>query len=146
MNLSYGYARISSRDQSLSRQIVALHDYGLDDRHIITDKASGKDFAREGYQTLKTQLLRAGDTLVIKELDRLGRNYTQIKTEWQELLQKGVEIVVLDTPMLNTTNKSDLEKKLIANIVFELLAYMSEKERLRIHARQSDYKGRFFFP
>ncbi|HEX3026594.1 MAG TPA: recombinase family protein [Clostridia bacterium] len=138
MNLSYGYARISSRDQSLSRQIVALHDYGLDDRHIITDKASGKDFAREGYQTLKTQLLRAGDTLVIKELDRLGRNYTQIKIEWQELLQMGVEIVVLDTPMLNTANKSDLEKKLIANIVFELLAYMSEKERLRIHARQAE--------
>lgn len=138
MNLSYGYARISSRDQSLSRQIVALHDYGLDDRHIITDKASGKDFAREGYQTLKTQLLRPGDTLVIKELDRPGRNYTQIKVEWQELLQKGVEIVVLDTPMLNTTNKSDLEKKLIANIVFELLAYMSEKERLRIHARQAE--------
>ena len=138
MNLSYGYARISSRDQSLLRQLVALHDYGLDDRHIITDKASGKDFAREGYQTLKTQLLRPGDTLVIKEIDLLGRNYLQIKTEWQELQQKGVEIVVLDTPMLNTSNKSDIEKKLISNIVFELLAYMSEKERIRIHARQSE--------
>lgn len=62
MNLSYGYARISSRDQSLQRQLVALHNYGLDDRHIITDMASGKDFAREGYQTLKTQLLRPGDS------------------------------------------------------------------------------------
>lgn len=138
MNLSYGYARISSRDQSLRRQLVALHDYGLDDRHIITDKASGKDFAREGYQTLKMQLLRPGDTLVIKELDRLGRNYLQIKNEWQELQQKGVDIVVLDTPMLNTANKTDLEKKLISNIVFELLAYMSEKERIRIHARQAE--------
>lgn len=138
MKVKYGYARVSSADQSLQRQLVALHDYGLDDRYIITDKASGKDFAREGYQTLKTQLLRPGDTLVIKELDRLGRNYTQIKTEWQELLQKGVEIVVLDTPMLNTANKSDLEKKLIANIVFELLAYMGEKERVRIHTRQAE--------
>lgn len=138
MKISYGYVRVSSREQNLDRQVAALHEYGVDDRYIIADKASGKDFAREGYQTLKTQLLRSGDTLVIKELDRLGRNYTQIKTEWQELLQKGVEIVVLDTPMLNTTNKSDLEKKLIANIVFELLAYMSEKERLRIHARQAE--------
>lgn len=138
MRVDYGYARVSSVDQSLQRQLVALHDYGLDDRHIISDQASGKDFAREGYQTLKTQLLRPGDTLVIKELDRLGRNYTQIKAEWQELQQNGIEIVVLDTPMLNTANKSDLEKKLISNIVFELLAYMSEKERIRIHARQAE--------
>lgn len=136
--MDFGYIRVSSADQNISRQMEALLGYGLDERRIIIDKASGKDFAREGYQTLKNQLLRPGDTLVIKELDRLGRNYTQIKAEWQELQQNGVEIVVLDTPMLNTANKSDLEKKLISNIVFELLAYMSEKERLRIHARQAE--------
>lgn len=138
MKISYGYARVSSREQNLDRQIEALHAYGINDRYIISDKASGKDFAREGYQTLKMQLLRPGDTLVIKELDRLGRNYLQIKNEWQELQQKGIDIVVLDTPMLNTANKTDLEKKLISNIVFELLAYMSEKERIRIHARQAE--------
>ena len=138
MGRVYGYARVSSTEQHLDRQIEALSAYGVEDRHIITDKQSGKDFSRPGYQTLKGQLLRSGDILVVKELDRLGRNYEQIKTEWYELRQMGVDIVVLDMPVLTTTDKSDLEKVLIANIVFELLSYLAEKERLKIKTRQAE--------
>ena len=138
MGRIYGYARVSSTEQHLDRQIEALSAYGVEDRHIIADKQSGKDFSRPGYQTLKGQLLREGDVLVIKELDRLGRNYEQIKTEWYELRQMGVDIVVLDMPVLSTADKSDLEKVLIANIVFELLAYLAEKERIKIKTRQAE--------
>lgn len=149
---TYGYMRVSTKEQNLDRQKEALLEYGVNERDIIEDKQSGKDFNRQGYQTLKNSLLRKGDTLVIKELDRLGRNMEMIKTEWHELEDMGVDIVVLDTPILNTSNKSDLEKKLISNIVFELLSYMSEKERTKIRARQAEgiaiakkkgkYKGR----
>ncbi|WP_019229020.1 recombinase family protein [Sedimentibacter sp. B4] len=148
----YGYIRVSSKEQNLDRQRQAMIEYGINERDIIEDKQSGKDFNRNGYLTLKNSLLRAGDTLVIKELDRLGRNMDMIKTEWQELQAKGIDIIVLDTPILNTVNKTDLEKKLISNIVFELLSYMAEKERIKIRARQAEgiaiaknkgiYKGR----
>ena len=123
----YGYARVSSKEQNLDRQIEALKEYGVNERDIITDKQSGKDFNREGYKTLKEQLLRSGDVLVIKELDRLGRNMAQIKEEWNDLQAKEINIVVIDTPILNTEGKSNLEKPLISNIVFELLSYMAEK-------------------
>ena len=148
----YGYIRVSTKEQNLDRQRQALLEYGVNERDIIEDKQSGKDFNRQGYQTLKNSLLREGDILVIKELDRIGRNMDMIKTEWHELQSMGIDIVVLDTPILNTKNKSDLEKKLIANIVFELLSYMAEKERIKIKTRQAEgiaiakakglYKGR----
>ncbi|MGD9566808.1 MAG: recombinase family protein [Sedimentibacter sp.] len=151
-NKIYGYIRVSSKEQNTDRQKQALLEYGVDERDIIEDKVSGKDFNRNGYLTLKNSLLRAGDTLVIKELDRLGRNMDMVKNEWQEIQFSGIDIVVLDTSILNTKNKSDLEKKLIANIVFELLAYMAEKERIKIRIRQAEgitiakmkglYKGR----
>ncbi|WP_338587722.1 recombinase family protein [Clostridium baratii] len=134
----YGYARVSSKEQNLDRQIQALKKYEVNERDIVIDKQSGKDFNREGYQTLKNSLLREGDTLVIKELDRLGRNMEQIKNEWQELEQLGINIVVLDNPILNTEGKSDLERKLISNIVFELLSYMAQKEREKIRQRQRE--------
>lgn len=151
-NKIFGYIRVSSKEQNTDRQKQALLEYGVDERDIIEDKVSGKDFNRNGYLTLKNSLLRCGDTLVIKELDRLGRNMDMIKSEWQEIQSIGIDIVVLDTPILNTKNKSDLEKKLIANIVFELLTYMAEKERIKIKTRQAEgiaiarskglYKGR----
>lgn len=134
----YGYARVSSTEQNLDRQIEALMEYGVDERDIITDKQSGKDFQRSGYLALKQQMLREGDTLVIKEMDRLGRDYEAIKNEWQELQRMGVDIVIIDTPILNTKEKSDLEKSLICNIVFELLAYTAEKERRKIRTRQAE--------
>ena len=134
----YGYAMVSSKEQNLDRQIEALKDYGINERDIIIDKQSGKGFNREGYKKLKEQLLRSGDVLVIKELDRLGRNMAQIKEEWNYLQSKEINIVVLDTPILNTEGKSNLEKTLISNIVFELLIYISEKERVKIKQRQAE--------
>lgn len=136
MEKVFGYARVSSKDQNLDRQIEELINYGVEERDIIIDKQSGKDFNRSGYKTLKDNLLRNGDTLVIKELDRLGRNMEQIKVEWKDLEDNGVNLVVIDNPILNTAGKADLEKKLISNIVFELLSYMGEKERIKIKARQ----------
>lgn len=144
MKKTYAYARVSTKEQNLDRQIEAIHAYckendiKLDERDLINDKQSGKDFNREGYLTLKNSLLRDGDTLIIKELDRLGRDMTMIKEEWQDLLKKGVSIIVIDTPILNTVGKTDLEKTLISNIVFELLSYMAEKERVKIRQRQEE--------
>mgnify|MGYP000846281199 CR=1 FL=1 len=138
MGRVYGYARVSSTEQHLDRQLEALSSYGIEDRHIITDKQSGKNFDRPGYQTLKGQLLRSGDVLVIKELDRLGRNYEAIKSEWHDLRQMGVDIIVLDMPILSTAEKSDLEKSLIASIVFELLAYQAAKELEKNKTRQAE--------
>ena len=132
----YGYARVSSKEQNLDRQIKALENYGVDTRDIILDKQSGKNFDREGYLTLKNILLRPKDTLVITELDRLGRNMSMIKDEWNDLQKKQISIVVLDNPILNTEGKNDLEKNLISNLVFELLAYLAEKEREKIKKRQ----------
>ncbi len=144
MEKTYAYIRVSTKDQNLDRQLEAVHEYCktnnifIDERDIIQDQQSGKDFNREGYQTLKNNLLRQGDTLIIKELDRLGRDMAMIKEEWHDLQRKGLNIIVIDTPILNTVGKSDLEKTLISNIVFELLSYMAEKERLKIRQRQAE--------
>lgn len=144
MKKTYAYTRVSTKEQNLDRQLESVIEYckknniDLHDRDIIKDKQSGKDFNREGYLTLKNNLLRNGDTLIIKELDRLGRDMAMIKEEWQEIQKKGVNIIVIDTPILNTVGKSDLEKTLISNIVFELLSYMAEKERVKIRQRQAE--------
>ncbi len=143
-NKIFGYVRVSTKEQKEDRQVQAIKEYckdnniELEERDIIIDKQSGKDFNRQGYQTLKTQLARQGDTIIIKELDRLGRNMEQIKEEWQDLIKQGINIIVIDTPILNTSNKTDLEKTLISNIVFELLSYMAEKERQKIRQRQRE--------
>lgn len=151
----FGYVRVSTKEQNLERQVAALKDYSI--KHNLTidkifeEKASGKDFHRDIYQTLKIAL-RKGDILVIKELDRLGRNMEQIKQEWQELQGNGIDIIVIDNEILNTANKTDMEKSLISNIIFELLSYMAQKEREKIRSRQAEgiaiakakgiYKGR----
>lgn len=148
---TFGYARISSADQNVSRQVEALTEYVIDERDIFIDKLSGKDFNRENYILLK-RILRAGDTLVIKELDRLGRNMDGIKQEWDYFLREKINVVILDMPLLNTEKKSDLEKRLISDIVLSLLSYLAEKERQKIRQRQKEgieiaksrgiYKGR----
>ncbi|NCU28703.1 MAG: recombinase family protein [Candidatus Moranbacteria bacterium] len=147
----FGYARISSADQNLARQIEAFKEFKIDERDIFLDKQSGKDFDREQYLLLK-KILRRGDTLVIKELDRLGRDMDGIKAEWNYFSENGININILDMPILNTTDKSDLEKRLIMEIVLSLLSYLAEKERLKILQRQMEgiaiaksngiYKGR----
>lgn len=145
MKKTYGYARVSTREQNLDRQLEAILAYCNENnieidkvRDIIEEKKSGKDFNRERYIALKENFLREGDTLIIKELDRLGRDMAMIKEEWQYLQKKGIEIIVIDTPILNTVGKTDLEKTLISNIVFELLSYMAEKERVKIRQRQAE--------
>ena len=137
-NKVYGYARVSTKEQNLDRQTVELLRYVVNERDIITDKASGKDFNRSGYMSLRDTLLRSGDTLVIKELDRLGRDMNMIKEEWNTLLKMDVDIIIIDTPILNTKGKDSLEKTLISNIVFELLSYMAQKERDKIKSRQAE--------
>lgn len=139
----YGYARVSTADQNLDRQLEQLRQYVSDDRYIITDKASGKDFNRRGYNTLvgtleTTPLLHSGDTLIIISLDRLGRNYTEIREQW-ELITKtlNADIKVLDMPLLDTSksNKS-LDGRFIADLVLQILSYTAEKERENIRKRQ----------
>lgn len=133
----YGYARTSTLEQCIDRQIALLTDYGVVEDNIIQDNATGRHFNREGYFNLKNYMLRAGDTLVITELDRLGRDFTMLKKEWQEIQNMAVDIVVLDMPLLNTKGKTSLEKTLIVNLAFEIMAYMSEKERLKNRERQA---------
>lgn len=137
----FAYVRVSSKEQNLDRQMDALKEYeklnGIVIDRIYEDKLSGKDFNRPQYQALKWTL-RKGDILIIKELDRLGRDMENIKKEWFEIQQMGVDIIVIDTPLLNTNNKSNLEKTLISNIVFELLSYIAEKERRKIKQRQRE--------
>lgn len=139
--MTFAYTRVSTTDQNAERQRIAIQNYA--DEHQLTvdrffdDTASGKDFSRPKYQALK-EILRPGDLVIFKELDRMGRNMEQIKSEWNELQKLGVDVIITDTPILNTSQKSDLEKSLIAAIVFELLAYMAEKERQKILSRQAE--------
>ena len=131
----YGYARVSSREQNLDRQITQLMKAGVSSRDIICDKQSGKDFNRQGYKQLKEQLLRRGDVLVVTEMDRLGRNLNDIRKEYSDLCEMGVNIQFLDNPMISTTEKSDIEKQLISSVLFEIMGYLAEKERLKIRQR-----------
>lgn len=134
------YARVSIKDQSLDRQIKEAKKLGIPSGYIFLEVASGKDFKRPEYQLLK-RLMKEGDILYIKSLDRLGRNKSMILKEWNELTKKiKVDIVVLDMPLLDTTkykNMSGLEN-LISDIVLQLLSYMAEDERTRIYERQKE--------
>lgn len=134
----YGYARVSSRDQHEDRQIIALIEAGVPEKNIILDKKSGKDFDRPGYRRL-CRKLKPGDILFIKSIDRLGRNYSEILEQWRYLTkQKGVAIVVLDMPLLDTRKGKDLIGELIADIVLQLLSYVAETEREAIRQRQAE--------
>lgn len=135
----YGYARVSSRDQNLDRQLDALRDFPVADGNIFRDKASGKDFDRPGYRRLLRRL-RQGDVLVIKSIDRLGRNYSEILDEWRELTQhKRVAIVVLDMPLLDTrTSRGDVTDMFLADMILQLLSYVSQVERENTKQRQAE--------
>ena len=138
-NKRFGYLRVSSREQCLDRQRQAMQEYGINERDIFTDKQSGKDTNRPQYQALK-QVLRAGDTVVIKSIDRLGRNYDDIKNEWNDIVNNiGAEIEVIDMPILNTNNKDTaLMGKVISDVVLTLLGYVAEQERAFIKRRQAE--------
>lgn len=139
MPKDYGYARVSSKDQCEDRQIAALLERGLDRKNILVDKQSGKDFERPKYRRL-IQKLKEGDTLFIKSIDRLGRNYEEILEQWRQITkERGVFIVVLDMPLLDTRLKEhNLVGKLIADIVLQLLSYVAQQEREFIRQRQEE--------
>ena len=136
--MDYGYARVSTREHNELRQLVALEQFGLPESQIFVDKQSGKDFNRRSYKRLLRKL-RPGDTLVIKSIDRLGRNYTEILEQWRLLTkEKRAAIVVLDMPLLDTRQSRDLTGTLIADIVLQLLSYVAQTEREFIHQRQAE--------
>lgn len=138
MPVSYGYVRVSSRDQNEDRQIIAMNDAGITGKFIFIDKQSGKDFERPEYQRLRRKL-KKGDTLFIKSIDRLGRNYNEILQQWQEITKEvGADIVVLDMPLLDTRQRKDLMGTLIADIVLQLLSYVAQTERDFIKQRQAE--------
>lgn len=134
---TYGYARVSSKDQNLDRQLDQLKAIGIEPRNIFCDKASGKNFNRPSWNNLIDQLQK-GDLLVVVSLDRMGRNYTDIKEQWQHITHTiGADIKVLDMPMLDTSQTAEsLDRRFIADLVLQILSYTAEKERKNIHARQ----------
>ena len=139
-NRIHGYARVSTHEQNTDRQVEALKRFGVPEQNIIIDKASGKDTEREGYQYLKRQILRRGDTLVIKELDRLSRNKADIKRELEHFKEMGVRVKILDLP----TTLSDFPpeqlwvQEMINSILIEVLGSIAENERNKIRARQRE--------
>jgi DNA invertase Pin-like site-specific DNA recombinase len=150
----YGYARVSTKEQNEDRQIIALKNFGIEDDNIIIDKASGKDTDREGYQFLRNRLLRSGDTLVIKELDRLSRKKEDIKAELEYFKSIGVRVKILDIPttLCDINQGQEWVLDMINNILIEVLGSIAQAEREKITARQQEgiaaakargaYKGR----
>jgi len=135
---TFGYCRVSSSMQNEDRQVEAMRNTGINERDILVDKCSGKDFERPQYQVLKNQL-REGDILVIKSIDRLGRNYRQICEEWREITSDiKANIRVLDMPVLDTTKTDGLIGQVISDIVLQLLGYVAEQERAFIKQRQAE--------
>lgn len=139
MNKVWAYVRVSSKDQNIDRQINEVLPLVSTESHVIVEHASGKNFERIKYQSLKN-LMDNGDTLIIKSLDRLGRNYTQIKEEWYDLQKKGIFIKILDMPLLDTSKyiNDNLMAAFLNNIVLEVLSYVAENERKNIRQRQKE--------
>ena len=135
---TYGYIRVSTKDQNEDRQRIAMREFGILDRHVFMDKQSGKDFERPGYKRL-IKKLRPGDILVTKSIDRLGRSYEEILEQWRLITKvKQASIVVLDMPLLDTRQGRDLTGLLIADIVLQLLSYVAQTEREFIRQRQAE--------
>ncbi|MCM3079588.1 recombinase family protein [Brevibacillus invocatus] len=139
MAREYAYIRVSSKDQNEDRQIAVMQSLGIASGMIFTDKASGKDFARPEYQLLK-RVLKRGDTLFVKSLDRFGRNKQEIFQEWQWFIQEGIDIVVIDMPILDTRKYKDAGGvgKLITDLVLQILSWLAEEERITIKQRQAE--------
>ena len=135
----YGYIRVSTKDQNIDRQILALEEYHIPRKNIYCDWQSGKDFDRQAYQKLMKKL-KAGDLLIIKSIDRLGRNYEEILEQWRKITKEiGADIQVIDMPLLNTnTAHGDLTGVFIADLVLQILAYVAETERAFIRQRQAE--------
>ncbi|MGK7379776.1 recombinase family protein [Planococcus sp. 1R117A] len=134
----FGYIRVSSKDQNEGRQLEAMRKIGINERDIYLDKQSGKNFERANYQLLK-RIIRKGDILYIHSLDRFGRNKEEILQEWNDLTKNiEADIVVLDMPLLDTTQYKDSMGTFIADLVLQILSWMAEEERERIRKRQRE--------
>lgn len=138
MAKTYGYIRVSTKEQNEDRQVIALEEAGIDKQNVFMDKQSGKDFQRPQYKKLLRKL-RKNDLLYIKSIDRLGRNYSEILEQWRLLTkEKGVDIVVLDMPLLDTRRGKDLMGAFIADLVLQILSFVAENERVNIRQRQAE--------
>lgn len=138
MPKTVAYIRVSSKDQNLSRQIDEMKKLGIEEKYIYEDKASGKDMDRIGYQYMKKSLEK-GDLLVVKSIDRIGRNSREIMKEWQEITHElSVDIKVIDMPLLDTTQHKDLLGTFVSDIVLQILAFVSENERTTTLKRQAE--------
>ena len=136
--MEYGYIRVSTKEQKTQRQWIALMEFGVEKKNIFIDKQSGKDFERSGYQKM-IRKLKSGDTIIVKSIDRLGRNYEEILEQWRVITkEKCAAVVVLDMPLLDTRQSRDLTGTLIADIVLQLLSYVAQTEREFIHQRQKE--------
>ena len=137
---TYGYARVSTKEQNLDRQMIALQAQGIDERNIIIDKESGKDFDRKGYQSLKNTMLRRGDTLIVKSLDRLSRKKCHIKKELEYFKEHGIRLKVIDLPttMIDFTDGQEWVLEMVNNILIEVLGTIAEQERASIKQRQAE--------
>lgn len=135
---TYGYARVSTKDQNLDRQMDALAAFGIDKSRVFADKASGRDFDRPEYHRM-LERIEPGDVVVVKSIDRFGRNYDEIIEEWRRITRDaGCSIVVLDMPLLDTRENKGVTGRLISDIVLQLLSYVAQKEREFIHQRQAE--------
>ena len=138
MTNTYGYVRVSTRDQNEDRQLIALRELSIPERNIFLDKQSGKDFQRPQYRRL-VKKLQPGDLLCIKSIDRLGRNYTEILEQWRLLTkERGIDIAVLDMPLLDTRRGKDLMGTFLSDIVLQVLSFAAENERSNIRQRQAE--------
>ena len=134
----YGYVRVSSRDQNEDRQIIAMSEAGVPEKHIFLDKQSGKNFDRPQYLKMFKKL-KQGDLLYIVSIDRLGRDYEEIQNQWRILTkEKGIDIVVLDMPLLDTRRGKDLVGTFLSDIVLQVLSFVAENERNNIRQRQAE--------
>jgi len=135
---TYGYVRVSSTEQNEDRQLLAMEELKIPPKQIFTDKQSGKDFNRPNYMAL-TEKLQSGDLLYIKSIDRLGRNYDEIQNQWRVLTkEKGIDIVVIDMPLLDTRLHKDLIGTFISDIVLQILSFVAQSERENIRTRQRE--------
>ena len=134
----YGYVRVSSKDQNEDRQLIAMKEVGVENNNIFVDKLSGKDFNRPQYKKLLRKL-KKDDLLYIKSIDRLGRNYEEILEQWRILTkEKGIDIVVIDMPLLDTRRGKDLMGTFLSDIVLQVLSFVAENERANIKQRQAE--------
>jgi len=137
MGKQFFYARVSSKEQNLNRQMDTAKALGISERDVFTDKQSGKDFNRNGYIALRG-CLRAGDVLHISSIDRLGRDYKEIVSVWKEIVAEGVDIVVADMPLLDTRLHKDLLGTFISDMILQVLSFVAQQEKDSIRSRQAE--------